>query len=87
MDNESTYKLLCNDIKNIVKEEDKQNQLICQLDLLLSEIRKRNDSTCLQLKSDNERLQYKIDILIESIDDNLDEFDKVKIYEDVINNL
>ena len=87
MNNDSTYKLLCNDIKNIVKEEDKQNQLISQLDLLLAEIRQRHESSYSQMVSDNRRLQNKIDILIESIDDNLEEFDKVKIYEDVINNL
>lgn len=67
--NESTYKLIINDVKTHVKDEKFQKVIIENLDLLLKEIATKHEKQCDVLRSQYYHLENKFNTIIDIIED------------------
>ena len=85
--NDGLYKLIISDLKNNIKDEKLFNAIKINIDALLDEIRTKHENQINTYSKTIANMEFKVETILDAIDDICDEYFKVDILKLVIKNL
>ena len=85
--NDGLYKLIIEDIKNNISDENLFTSIKSNLDALLNEIRTKYENQINSYSRTISNMEFKVETILDAIDDKCDEYDKSDIFKLIINNL
>lgn len=85
--NDGLYKLILADLGHYIEDERVRTSIIANLDALLNEIRTKHENQINAYSKNIATMEYKVETILDAIDDKCDDYEKSEIFKLIINNL
>lgn len=85
--NDGLYKLIIADLGHYIEDDHIRTSIIANLDALLNEIRTKYENQINSYSRTISNMEFKVETILDAIDDKCDEYDKSDIFKLIINNL